>query len=119
MFGIEKYLIFFNIALCMVLSLVLGVYIYDSNIKQFNFFNENFSQILGNQKQIIDNSITSNAEILKSVKTLENVLSANQTLTLKHFDDINNNVNSINNNINSINDKFKKLPKPVFCQFLN
>ena len=122
MFGIEKYLITLNIAVCVFTSLILGIFIYDLNTKNVKLSDQHYTSIIDSSQAISTNQKNLNSEFVSlqnKLNTFQNILSANHSVTLKNNDDFNAKLNEVNNNVNLINDKFRKLPRPVVCQFLN
>lgn len=122
MFGIEKYLISVNIVTCVIASFLLGLFIHNTNTKNVDLISQHYnsivdaSQVIANNQKAFDVDLTS---LQNNLKALQNNLSVNHSATLKNNEDLNNRINDVNNNINSINDKFRKLPRPIVCQFLN
>ena len=115
MFGLEKYLIVANIALSAALAGALGLYHYDTTTKQTVLLNKIQQEGRSSSESIVQIQ----NRTIEQLVNMNNTLNLNSTSEQKRNADVANRLNEINGNIGAINDRFRKLPRPIVCQFLN
>ena len=115
MFGLEKYLIMANIALSVVLAGALGLYHYDTTTKHSAHLNKVHQDARASTESIVQ----AQNRAIEQLVSINNALSLNAAAEQKRSADVANRLNEINGSIGAVNDRFRKLPRPIVCQFLN
>lgn len=126
MFGIEKYLIIANIAICVIVAGALAGYNYYLDKKQTAHLSQQYTKI-SNQSQRGQEAISTEIStieknqviLINSLVDIQNSVSINQLGDQINSASLVARINELNNNVNSLADKFKRLPKSQSCYLLN